>query len=74
MILAAVAELNGANRKALKVSLAGLLVARVLHAEFGLCRPGATGKGRAVGYYGTVGVMGFLAGYAGWLVRDYWLA
>jgi hypothetical protein len=47
-------------------------VARVLHVEFGLRRPGCTGMGRAVGYYGTMGAMSFLAGYAGWLVKDYW--
>ncbi|KAK0616978.1 membrane-associated, eicosanoid/glutathione metabolism protein, partial [Immersiella caudata] len=70
--LAAFAELNGASKQVLTMSLGGLLVARVLHVEFGLRRPEATGFGRVMGYYGTLGVMSFLAGYAGWLVKDYW--
>ena len=74
LMLAAVAELNGGNKQVLTLSLGGLLIARVLHVEFGLRNPGSTGMGRAVGYYGTMGTLGFLAGYAGWLVKDYWLA
>ncbi|KAK0640795.1 membrane-associated, eicosanoid/glutathione metabolism protein [Cercophora newfieldiana] len=74
LTLAAFAELNGGSKQALTLSLGGLLVARVLHVEFGLRRPGSTGFGRVVGYYGTMGVTSFLAGYAGWLVKDYWFA
>ncbi|KAK4168426.1 hypothetical protein QBC43DRAFT_360332 [Cladorrhinum sp. PSN259] len=72
LLIAGVAELNGAPKKVLTLSLSGLLTARVLHVEMGLRRPGAAGIGRTVGYYGTLGVMGFLAGYAGYLVKGYW--
>ncbi|KAK4457691.1 membrane-associated, eicosanoid/glutathione metabolism protein, partial [Cladorrhinum samala] len=72
LLVAAVAELNGAHKKALTLSLSGLLAARIAHVEMGLRRPGSTGIGRTIGSYGTLGVMGFLAGYAGYLVKGYW--
>ncbi|KAK4179133.1 MAPEG family-domain-containing protein [Triangularia setosa] len=72
LLLAGVAELNGAKKQILTSALGALLVARVMHVEMGLRRPESTGMGRPVGYFGTLGVMGFLAGYAGFLVKDYW--
>ncbi|KAK3987970.1 hypothetical protein QBC44DRAFT_399207 [Cladorrhinum sp. PSN332] len=72
LLIAGVAELNGAPKKVLTLSLSGLLAARVMHVEMGLRRPGAAGIGRTVGYYGTLGLMTFLAGYAGYLVKGYW--
>jgi hypothetical protein len=33
----------------------------------------ATGPGRIVGYYGTQAVLGGLAGYAGYLIKDWWM-
>ncbi|CAP66997.1 uncharacterized protein PODANS_4_5250 [Podospora anserina S mat+] len=72
LLLAGVAELNGAKKNVLTSALGALFVARVLHVEMGLRRPESTGVGRPVGYFGTLGVMGFLAGYAGFLVKDYW--
>lgn len=72
LLLAVMAELNGANKRILNVALTSLLVFRVLHVEFGLKRPGARGKGRSVGYFGTMGVIGFLSGYTAYLVRGYW--
>lgn len=72
LVLAAAAELNGGSKRALTTALGVLLAARVLHVEFGLRSPGATGMGRAVGWWGTMGAMGWLAGYGGWLVRGYW--
>ncbi|KAK4228673.1 hypothetical protein QBC38DRAFT_535640 [Podospora fimiseda] len=72
LFIAGVAELNGAPKKVITLSLSGLLAARILHVEMGLRRPGAAGIGRTVGYYGTLGVMTFLAGYAGYLVKGYW--
>lgn len=71
-ILAGIAELNGANRRLLTGALSTLLVARVLHADFGLVRAGSMSAGRPIGYYGTCGVLGALAGYSAYLVRDYW--
>ncbi|KAK4184660.1 MAPEG family-domain-containing protein [Podospora australis] len=72
LLMAAIAELNGARKQILTLTLGGLLAARVIHVELGMRRPESTGAGRAVGYYGTLGAMGFLAGYAGFLVKDYW--
>ena len=72
LILAAFAELNGANRKALTGLLSALLAFRVLHAEFGMFTKGAMGNGRPIGFFGTLGVIGGLAGYSAWLVKGYW--
>ncbi|KAK3349812.1 hypothetical protein B0T25DRAFT_570419 [Lasiosphaeria hispida] len=60
-----------ASRRSLTAALGVLLAARVAHVELGLHRPGAVGMGRAFGFYGTMGSMAFLAGYAGWLVKGY---
>jgi uncharacterized membrane protein YecN with MAPEG domain len=72
MLLSAIAEMNGADRKTLQWALSTLFVCRVAHAELGLSRPGSVGVGRAIGFYGTVGVMTFLAGYSAWLIKGYW--
>ena len=71
-LLAAVVELNGGNRKVLTGALSSLLALRILHSEFGLLGKGAMAFGRPVGYFGTVGIMGALAGYATYLVKGYW--
>lgn len=71
-ILAALAELNGANRKALSGVLGSLFVLRVLHADFGLARPGSLAAGRPIGFVGTCGVLSGLAVYSAWLVKGYW--
>lgn len=71
-ILAGVAELNGANRKVLTGTLSILFVLRVLHADFGLTGAGSMATGRPIGYFGTCGLMGALAGYSAWLVKGYW--
>ncbi|KAI6086249.1 membrane-associated, eicosanoid/glutathione metabolism protein [Hypoxylon rubiginosum] len=68
LVLAAVAELNGAEPGRLATGLAVLFGLRVLHAEFGLNRPDALGIGRPVGYYGTMAWVGWLAGWSAWLV------
>jgi hypothetical protein len=33
----------------------------------------AMGPGRIVGYYGTQTVLAGIAGYAGYLIKDYWM-
>ena len=71
-LLAAIVELNGGNRKILTGALGGLLTLRILHAEFGLQGKDATAFGRPVGYFGTIGIIGALAGYASYLVKGYW--
>ncbi|KAK2051119.1 hypothetical protein LY76DRAFT_688535 [Colletotrichum caudatum] len=71
-VLATAVELNGGNRRVLGWLLGGFLALRVLHAEVGIMRPGGMGRGRPVGYFGSVGVIGALAGYAAYLAKQYW--
>ncbi|KAG0652233.1 hypothetical protein D0Z07_1346 [Hyphodiscus hymeniophilus] len=74
-ILLGVAELNGGNRKALHYVMAALFALRVAHVEGGLRlkgKFGGGGVGRPVGFFGTVGVLGGLGGYASYLVKEYW--
>ncbi|KAI1772372.1 membrane-associated, eicosanoid/glutathione metabolism protein [Hypoxylon cercidicola] len=68
--LAALAELNGGNRKTIATFLSALLVFRILHADAGLIN--GMGLGRPVGYWGTLATIGSLAGYAAYLVKGYW--
>ncbi|KAI1383115.1 membrane-associated, eicosanoid/glutathione metabolism protein [Hypoxylon trugodes] len=63
LVLAGVAELNGADPKTLRNLLATLLAARVLHADFGLRQRDAHGIGRPLGFYATAVVTVWL----GWL-------
>ncbi|TPX12670.1 uncharacterized protein E0L32_000847 [Thyridium curvatum] len=72
LLLAALAELNGANRRALTAALSALFVFRVLHSEAGMFLKGAMGGGRPLGYFGGLGVTAGLAGYAAYLVKGYW--
>lgn len=71
-VLSTIVELNGGDKRILGAGLGSLLAFRVLHTEFGLRRPGAAGTGRQVGFFGTVGVLGFFASYITWLVREDW--
>ncbi|KAI1094884.1 membrane-associated, eicosanoid/glutathione metabolism protein [Rostrohypoxylon terebratum] len=70
LLLATIAEANNAvTPRALKTALGILLAARVLHVEAGILRPGAMGLGRPMGFYSTLGVIGWL----GWAVgRGFW--
>ena len=72
LVLAAVTELNGGNRKVLNSALGALLAFRIMHVEFGLRGKGAMSVGRPLGYYGTMGLLGGMAGYAAFLVKGYW--
>ncbi|MCJ1307126.1 hypothetical protein MMC25_000772 [Agyrium rufum] len=49
LIMAGMAELNGADRTWLNYTLGMFFVARIAHAEFGLMMPGSNGAGRGVG-------------------------
>ncbi|KAF3004763.1 hypothetical protein E8E13_001123 [Curvularia kusanoi] len=69
--IAALAEVNGANRTYLNYALGALLALRISHAEFGLMLKDSMGAGRILGYYGTQGVLLGLAGYTAWLVKDF---
>ncbi|KAI8966347.1 membrane-associated, eicosanoid/glutathione metabolism protein [Daldinia sp. FL1419] len=70
LIIAAFAELNGANQKSLSNALTALLTFRVLHVELGLIN--GVGVGRPIGYWGTMATTLWLGGYAAYLVKGYW--
>ncbi|CAA9962128.1 hypothetical protein PTNB73_03030 [Pyrenophora teres f. teres] len=71
--IALLAELNGANRTYINYTLGTLLALRISHAELGLLIKDAKGPGRIVGYYGTQTVLAGLAGYAAYLIKDFWM-
>jgi hypothetical protein len=75
LVFLVIAELNGGNRKALNYALCILLVLRVAYADGGLRRWGKFGDnvvGIPLGYFGSMGVLGGLAGYGVYLIREYW--
>ena len=73
LLLAAVVELNGGDRRVLNWALAGLMAFRIAHVELGLRgKEDGVGPGRIVGHLGTQSIMVGLAGYAAWLIRGYW--
>ena len=71
-ILAAVAELNGANRKYLNYGMAALFAMRIAHVELGMHGKNTVGAGRPVAYYGTQAWLASVAAYGTWLVKGYW--
>jgi len=73
--LLTIAELNGGNRKTLNYVMVVLLALRVAHADGGLRLQGKFGDngiGRPLGYFGSMGVLGGLAGYTAYLMKGYW--
>lgn len=72
LLLGAVVELNGGNRKALTGGFAALLLFRILHVELGLRAKDTMGPGRSIGHTGTLGFVMGMAGYAAYLVKGYW--
>ncbi|KAK5209568.1 hypothetical protein LTR96_000359 [Exophiala xenobiotica] len=72
LLMAAITELNGGNRRALTASLAALLCLRIAHAEFGIRMKDSLGWGRPVGYFGTLGIVAGMSSYAAYLVKSYW--
>ena len=73
IVLAAAAELNGANKRYLNYTLAALLVARILHVEVGLrAKDDGAALGRPIGYFATTGIAAGLAGWSAYLVKGYW--
>ncbi|KAF2871015.1 membrane-associated, eicosanoid/glutathione metabolism protein [Massariosphaeria phaeospora] len=74
LIIALLAELNGANRTYINTGLGVLFALRVSHAELGLTIQNGLGLGRLVGFYGTQAFIAGFASYAAYLVKDYWLA
>ena len=67
LLMGAIVEMNGGNRKVLSGSFAALLALRILHVELGLKGKNARGPGRAIGHLGTVGFVVGMAGYAAYL-------
>ena len=72
ILLGAIVEMNGGNRRALTAGFVALLLARIAHVEFGLRMEHANGKGRKIGHLTTLTFVTGMAGYAAWLVRGYW--
>ncbi|KAI1808592.1 MAPEG family-domain-containing protein [Daldinia bambusicola] len=70
LIIAAFAELNGANQKTLSNTLIALLTFRVLHVELGLVN--GLGLGRPIGYWGSMATILWLGGYTTYLVKGFW--
>jgi len=71
-ILAAVAELNGADRKVLNSVMGALLALRIAHVELGLRGEKQIRWGRPLGYFGTNGVLLGMSGWVAYLVKGYW--
>ena len=67
LLMGAIVEMNGGDRKVLSGSFAALLLFRILHVELGLRSEGARGVGRPLGHFGTVGFTIGMAGYAAYL-------
>ncbi|EXJ92468.1 hypothetical protein A1O3_01019 [Capronia epimyces CBS 606.96] len=72
LLVAALVELNGGDRRILTGSLATLLFLRIAHVELGLRAKNALGLGRPVGTLGTWGFIAGMSSYAAWLVKSYW--
>ena len=73
LLLAAIAELNGANKKRLHYTLAALFISRIMHVELGLrASDDARAFGRPIGNLITQSTMVGLATYTLYLVKGYW--
>ncbi|ETN45492.1 uncharacterized protein HMPREF1541_09324 [Cyphellophora europaea CBS 101466] len=62
LLLGAIVEMNGGNRRVLTGGFAALLLARMLHVELGIRGKGGMGPGRAPGHFMT---LGFITGMGG---------
>lgn len=71
LTLAAIVELNGGSRRQLITALSVLLGARIAHLV-GLGMGAKSNLFRPTGYWGSLGVLTYLSGYAGYLVKGYW--
>jgi hypothetical protein len=72
LLFASTFELNGGNRNVLNASLGTLLLLRILHVKLPLLDPKSLSTGRPIGYFGTLGFVGGMAGCAAYLVKGYW--
>jgi len=71
LTLAAIVELNGGNRRTLITVLSVMTAARISHA-LGLGMGAQSNNFRSFGYFGSLGALTYLSGWAGYLVKGYW--
>jgi len=71
LTLAAVAEVNGAEKERLSWALGFLLAIRIAHVELGLLWKGTQGWGRHLGYWGSLAWLAGAAGWGAWLGRRF---
>ena len=67
LLMGAIVEMNGGDRRVLSGSFAALLLFRMLHVELGLRGENAMGPGRSIGHMGTMSFTLGMAGYAAYL-------
>ncbi|KAL9579043.1 MAG: hypothetical protein Q9203_006867 [Teloschistes exilis] len=67
--LAAIAELNGADRTILNYAMAALFALRIGHVELGIRSKDAMGPGRLIGLLGSQAFLGGMAAYGTYLVK-----
>lgn len=72
LILAGLVERDGGSKKILIWVLGALCVFRLIHVEAGLMSKGYMGRGRPIGFLGTVGINAGLAYWAAWGMLEYW--
>jgi uncharacterized membrane protein YecN with MAPEG domain len=72
ILMGAIVEMNGGNRRVLTAGFAALLLARIAHVELGLKAENNMGLGRLTGHATSMAFVASMAGYAAWLVRGYW--
>ncbi|KAL5431940.1 hypothetical protein PMIN07_008798 [Paraphaeosphaeria minitans] len=73
LIIAGLAELNGADRKYINYFLGAMLAFRISHIELGLMRPKSMGFGRTIGYYGTHASLLTMSAYLFYTIKDYFM-
>ena len=66
-------ESNYGDRSYINYALGTLFALRVGHVELGLMMKNGRGIGRPIGFVGTQAVLAGLAGYAAYLIKDYWM-
>lgn len=72
ILIGAIVEMNGGNRRSLTAGFVALLLARIAHVELGLRGENNNGVGRKAGHLTTMSFIAGMSGYAAWLVRGYW--
>ena len=79
LVLASIVEVNGGDRRVVHAALGSFLLARVMHATFGLHRPNHVQHlqengyqiGRIGGFLGSLGVIAGLSAYGIYLAKPW---